>query len=150
MPNPGQKVRASDFISPSCTATRSVAQTGIVTSTPTALLFDTEVEDNLGMFAPTSDTITIKRAGTYVVTGYGAIESNATGYRRLLIELNGGGAYVAIDQRPAVATDATHMTISATIPCGLNDTLKLFIEHSSGANRATVGTPRFSATYQPT
>jgi hypothetical protein len=144
----GQKLRASDLNVPGCIVTRSTAQTGIVNLTPTAITFDTEVFDNLAMFTASSDTITIKRAGEYLVSGYCAIESNATGYRRLLIEQNGGGNYVVIDQRTAVSGDATHMTIQATLKCALNDTLKLFVDQSSGGSRSTAGTPRFAVTYQ--
>lgn len=143
----GQKVRAVDLESPVCVVTRSTALTGIVTATPTAITFDTEVRDDFGMFSGSSTTITIVRAGTYSVSGYCGIESNATGYRRLLVEQNGGANYVAIDQRPAVTGDATHMVISTTVLCSAADTLKLFVEQSSGGNRSTTGTPRFSATW---
>jgi hypothetical protein len=144
----GQKVRASDLNFPMCIVTRSTAQTGIATSVPTAITFDTEVVDNSAMFTASGTTITIQKAGVYLITGYCAIESNATGYRRLLIEQNGAANYVVIDQRMAVTGDATHMTISATLLCALSDTLKLFVDQSSGGNRATVGTPRFAAAYQ--
>lgn len=133
---------------PTCIVTRSVALTGIVTATPTAITFDTEEIDNDEMFIASSTTITIKTAGNYLVSGYCAIESNATGYRRLLIEKNGAANYVVIDQRMAVTGDATHMTISAGLKLAVNDTLKLFVDQTSGANRATVGIPRFAVAYQ--
>lgn len=153
----GAKLRASDLQTvndtaalalapPQAIVTRSTAQTGIVTGTPTAITFDTEEFDNLAMFTASSSTITIKRAGNYLIEAYAAIESNATGYRRLLLYKNGSG--LIIDQRPAVSGDATHMTASGMYVCALNDTLQLYIEHSSGANRSTAGTPRFAVTYQ--
>jgi hypothetical protein len=139
----GQKVRAVDLNGPACIVTRSTAQTGIVTATPTVITFDTEAFDNASMFTTSLPTeITITRAGNYTVSAYAGIESNATGYRRLLIEQNGGSNYVVIDERPAVNGDATHMTIGTFLSCQVNDKLKLFIEQSSGGNRSTVGTPR--------
>lgn len=143
----GQRVRASQLNAPACIVTRSTAQTGIVTATPTAITFDTEAFDNAGMFTAPGTTITITRAGNYDIFGYCAIESNATGYRRLLIEQNGGGSYVVIDQRPAVSGDATHMTIGTMLPCALGDTLKLFVDQTSGGNRSTAGVPRFSVAW---
>lgn len=155
----GQKLRASSLQAleddlavalkpPMCIVTRSTAQTGIVTATPTAIVFDTEQFDNAGMFSPSSSTITIKRAGNYLVSAYCGIESNATGYRRLLLEQNGSGNYTVIDQRMAVSGDATHMTIEEVIKCALNDTLKVFVDQTSGANRSTAGVPRFAVVYQ--
>jgi hypothetical protein len=153
----GQRLRASQLQAvsdtadlalkpPMCHVTRSTAQTGIATSTPTPIVFDTEVFDNLAMFSASSSTITIKRAGQYLIEAYAAIESNATGYRRLLLYKNGSG--FIIDQRPAVTGDATHMTASGFYDLAVNDTIQLYIEHSSGANRSTAGTPRLAVTYQ--
>lgn len=131
---------------PSCVVTRSTAQTGIVSATITDIVFDTEVFDNYGMFSPSSATITIAETGLYVVSAYLAIESNATGYRRLLINHN--GSFPAIDGRQAVTGDATHMTIGVPLLCNSGDTLKLAVEQTSGANRSTAGTPRFGVTWQ--
>jgi hypothetical protein len=126
---------------PCCLVTRSVAQTGIVTGTPTAITFDTEVFDNASMFTASSDTITVMRAGIYAIHGYVAIESNATGYRRPLIEAP-SGLFVTIDARPAVNGDATHMTITAMTSLTVGQTVKLYVDQTSGANRSTAGTPR--------
>lgn len=146
----GRKIRASELAAladpPACIVTRSTAQTGIVSSSPTALTFDTEVKDNDTMFTASSSTITIKTAGSYSVDGYGAIESNATGYRRLLLYVN--GSPTIIDERMAVTGDATHMTISTVYKFSANDTVQLYIEQSSGGNRSTAGVPRLAVAYQ--
>lgn len=133
-----------DFLTnpPMCIVTRSTAQTGIVTATPTDISFDTEVTDDYGMFTPTSATITLSHTGLWLVSAYCAIESNATGYRRLL--LNHAAAFVIIDARPAVNGDASHMTIQGVISATAADTIKVAVEQTSGANRATAGTPRLA------
>lgn len=162
--NAGSRVRASDLNAlvtgintnttaitaarkpPFCQVTRSTAQTGIVTATPTEVVFDTEVFDNDTMFSGPSGTITIKTAGQYYVSAYVGIESNSTGYRRLFLYKNGSS--LIIDERNAVTGDATHMTISGPYNFAVNDTLQLYVEQSSGANRSTVGTPRLAVAYQ--
>lgn len=127
---------------PCCLITRSTAQTGIVTATPTAITFDTEVFDNASMFTASSDTITLTRAGIYLIEAYIAIESNATGYRRILIEH--ASAFPLIDARPAVNGDATHMTASGIVSATAASTVRVLVEHTSGANRSTAGTPRLA------
>ncbi len=131
---------------PACAVTRSTAQS-IATATITSITFDTEVIDTTGtMFTASSTTITVPETGIYAVSGYCAITSNATGYRRLLLDQN--GSFVIIDARGAVNGDHTHMTLNTLLVCVAGDAIKLAVEQTSGGALNTVGTPRLTISWQ--
>jgi hypothetical protein len=131
---------------PACAVTRSTVQS-IPNSSITYITFDTELVDTTGtMFAASSTTITVPETGIYLASGYVGITFNATGYRRLLLDQNGG--FPIIDARTAVNGDHTHMTLNTLLVCTAGDAIKLAVDQNSGGAINTVGIPRLTLSWQ--
>lgn len=72
-------------------------------------------------------------SGLWIVAGYVEWDSNATGWRRLLI--NHSGSFAAGDTRAAVSGDATHQSALAVVVATAGDTIALGVEQNSGTSR---------------
>ncbi|WP_431728572.1 hypothetical protein [Verrucosispora sp. TAA-831] len=128
----GQDLGPGNLNTLAARASRSTTQSA-ASGALTAVNFNIEDYDNANMFAPTSTNMTLPVAGLWAFAGYAAVATNATGYRRLLIEVGVTGTYVTIDQRPAVAGDNTHMSIAGTYLANAGDQLRLIVQQNSGA-----------------
>lgn len=118
----------------------------------TAVNFDTQSFDTNNMFAPTSNIITIKTAGYYLVTGHFSFNANATGQRYVAAVLNatfsgsgdtatitGGTRIVAQTAATTVITQAV-MSISTIYSFAVNDKITLGAFQNSGGTLALNGT----------
>ncbi|MEU7771218.1 hypothetical protein AB0C44_07820 [Micromonospora taraxaci] len=94
--------------------------------------FDAEDWDNAAMFSATSSNISLPVAGLWGFAAFGAFASNATGLRRLLVDVNSTGSYPTINSRPAVSGDNTHITVSGSHVATAGDALQLFAHQTSG------------------
>lgn len=115
-----------------------------------ALTFNSEYFDTDGMHSTVSDTsrITLVTAGTYLVGGNVYFNANATGIRRIQIQLNGATviAYSAMD----IDSSTAHiMTVSTIYAFSANDYVELYAYQNSGGaldvKAATAYSPVFWA-----
>jgi hypothetical protein len=74
-------------------------------------------------YSYSSGTITINKAGLYRFEGYIEYASNATGYRRAGINLN-GLRYAGVSVAPALSS-ITRLMVTATIQCAVGDLIVL-------------------------
>jgi hypothetical protein len=74
-------------------------------------------------YSYSSGTITINKAGLYRFEGYIEYASNATGYRRAGINLN-GSRYAGVSVAPALSS-ITRLMVTATIQCAVGDLIVL-------------------------
>ncbi|MEU7677886.1 hypothetical protein AB0C42_24100 [Micromonospora taraxaci] len=112
---------------------RRTTTLSLATGTITPITFDLEDFDNAAMFSPPAAVLTLPVAGLWGFLAYGGIASNATGHRRLLVELGPTGSYPTIDQRPAVSGDDTHITLSGSHSASSpGEQLRLAAQQNSG------------------
>ncbi|MDG4762377.1 hypothetical protein [Micromonospora sp. WMMD710] len=143
-------VHTGDYLTPARLNTRSVrarrsTTLSLTSGTITGVTFDTEDWDNAAMFAPSSTVITLPVAGLWAFAAFGAFTSNATGLRRLLIDVNATSTYPYIDSRPAVSGDNTHVTLTDTHVAAAGDTLQLFAHQTSGSTFNLLANCRLAA-----
>lgn len=130
-------IQAGQYLRPARLNTRAVraSRAGVLSLTSgtiTPIPFDTEDFDNASMFAPTSTSIFLPVAGLWGFSAYGGFASNATGIRRLLVELGSTGAFPTIDERNAVTGDVTHITVSGSHVAAAGEALRLNAHQTSG------------------
>lgn len=119
----------------------------------TDVSFDVEVYDTDGMFDPADPTkLTIKTAGTYLLTGAVRWAPNATGVRTIGIVPNDNGiAWFAADTRVASASEATRHGVSTVTRLAAGDYVELTAYQTSGGalNTDNAGSPQvhLSATW---
>jgi hypothetical protein len=121
-----QNIVARNASLPTCSVSRTTS------STPGAnvpITFDVEGFDNDGMFAPSSDTITIKTAGIYAIHWYLSLSgTSGTVVPNLLI--NGGevfGQEIGVFGR---------VNLNYIYKFGVNDTLKFRVFFTGGTFQA--------------
>lgn len=100
----------------------------------TPITWDTEDYDNSSIVTSPSALITLPEAGLWAFLGFVAIQSNGTGYRRLLMDPNLSATYPTIDARAAVSGDNTAITISGTYVAAAGDQLRLNAQQNSGGS----------------
>lgn len=143
-----QPVTAAGFLlaPPTCVLTTTTT-INPASGAATVQTFNTTTEDTDGMADLANNQIVCKTAGLYVLTGYLAFASNATGYRGALIYVN--GAIVVSDYRPAVSGQATPIPVeSRPFRLAVNDTVQLRGIQTSGGpllTQITNGTAYLSA-----
>ncbi|MET7867989.1 hypothetical protein [Micromonospora taraxaci] len=131
-------IQTGDYLTPARLNTRSVrarrtTTLSLTSGSVTAVPFDAEDWDNAAMFSATSSNISLPVAGLWGFAGFGAIQSNATGLRRLLVDVNSSGTFSpAVNSRPPVSGDNTHITISGSHVATAGDTLQLCAHQTSG------------------
>jgi hypothetical protein len=121
-----------DWLSdPPIVAVRRAATQSINTATFTNVLWDTEDLDLYGMFAATSDTITITQAGLYEVMFYGSFAANATGTNSLIMRANGVTDF-GTGTSPG---DGTVRALCATsyYDAAVGDTIVFIVRQTSGS-----------------
>lgn len=133
----GNVIRASDINNlispPRCEVSRVAAQS-IASGSATTIQFDTEVSDNDTMFAPTSDTVTIKTAGKYEVIGGGNI-AGASGLKVWEVLKNGVIQRAGATTGPDTAAQSGRTNVVVEVTCVANDTIKLQAFQNTGANQ---------------
>jgi hypothetical protein len=97
------------------------------------LTFDSERYDTDSIHDPgQSARLTCKTAGKYLISGHVLFAANATGYRGLIIRLN-GSATLAIMRTPALgASDYPILSIATVYNLNVNDYVELIAEQNSG------------------
>ncbi len=108
-----------------------LAVQSITNSVDTAIVFDSTLVANTGMFTPSSATITIVDGGVYTVSGWVDVAAGTTGIRQLEVVQNGTTA--VSDARNAPSAFTNRMTITGLIICAAGDTLGLFVFQSQGS-----------------
>jgi hypothetical protein len=113
-------------------------QTGVVTSTWTAVTFGTEPLDALGEFA--SNTFTATHDGLYFIRASAAMLSVNNGVL-VRVAITKGGTRILVDERCNATGSATDVvaSISAPIALAAGDTIAVQVWHNHGANRDVSG-----------
>lgn len=127
----GQKLTSARLTTKTSRARRSTALS-LTSGTITPITFDVDDFDNASIFGPPSTALTLPTAGLWGFAAYGGFQSNATGLRRLLVEIGSTGTYPTIDERNAVAGDVTHITCSGSYVASAGDILRLSAHQTSG------------------
>ncbi|MCP5005531.1 MAG: hypothetical protein GY941_16575, partial [Planctomycetes bacterium] len=124
------------FGTPSFSVYMNAAQTGIATSTFTKILFDTELFDTDGLFASYQVTPT---EGKWMFLARAGIIDVAGGKRVRIALYKNNTTAVAEGSRPYTADSSTASIGSVgtwLIDCDGVDTYQIYIEHTSGTNKA--------------
>ena len=135
----GDQVRDNDVwlsARPHCHVTKAAAQ-AISDSTETTLLFDTERRDNDTMHSTASNTgrLTATTAGFYLFWASGNFVANATGYRRILGNLNGSQLDPFGETEFAPSAGATtRVSLAFTYPMSATDYMQFTVYQTSGGN----------------
>jgi hypothetical protein len=99
------------------------------TATVTYSTQDGTTPANAG-FSESGGTVTVADAGEYEVEGFIEFASNASGYRRLSIDLN-GSLYTGVSVQ-AAPTSITRLDLNKTISIGAGGTIRLSATQTSG------------------
>lgn len=120
------------------------ADQSLTNSTETALAFNTEDFDTDVMHdtATNNSRLICKTAGIYIITGQVLWASNATGYRRLRIRLN-GSTVIGASEMGAVGTDVTYQSVPALWDFSVNDYVELMATQTSGGALAVTASGQF-------
>jgi hypothetical protein len=120
------------FVSPKARVTRSSTQS-ISNNTVTAVSFNSEQDDNDGIYSAGSPTrLTAARAGKYSVTGAIEWAANATGTRFLALRVN-GTTYIAMARQMTVTGGATtEMHIARDWDFAASDYVEMIVFQDSG------------------
>src|SRR5690242_10867425 len=103
-------------------------------TTDVPLNLDTEDWDSDNGHSTTTNTsrYTVQVAGTYRVTGIGGVIANATGNRKLGININGGNVRGAQVQLVGMGGNSWCGSVSTEVACVVGDYLEVVIWQSSG------------------
>lgn len=115
-------------------ATRSTAQS-IATATDEVITFDSASYNDWGAWNNVSNQarITAPVTGRYMVIGNATFAGNATGFRRLSIELNASSTLATIHSMSNLAGTATSLSVSAVHTFAVGDYVRLQVRQNSGA-----------------
>jgi len=120
-----------EFLSdPPTVAVRRAANQSINNAAFTNISWDTEDLDLFGMFAPTSDTITVTQAGLYEVHFFLSFAANATGVNELIMRANGVTDFGA-QTTPGSAT-VRALAASSWYNAAVGDTIVFIVRQTSG------------------
>jgi hypothetical protein len=138
---------ANLIVPPACRAERAVQTMN--NGSIMAVNFDTEAFDTDGMFSATSNFITIKTAGIYVVTASVGLAASASGNRIAFIYRNptySGSGDAATITGGTILAESSHAVQSSTVSgtsvttifnFAVNDKVALGFFQNSGLNLAT-------------
>ncbi|MEU1602691.1 hypothetical protein [Micromonospora matsumotoense] len=142
----GQKLTASRLNIRTCRARRTTILS-LTTGTLTPVSFDVNDFDNSSLFTAGGTLITLPVAGHWGFSAYGGFASNATGQRRVLVEIGTSGVYPGRDARPAVSGDLTHATCSGSYVASAGDQLRMVVHQTSGGALNLAADAYFSVWY---
>ncbi len=106
------------------------AAISIDTNTSTALTFDTERYDTSAYHTAGGSRLTAPATGYYLIIGNVRWASNATSYRQIGIQLN-GGSFIAFAISPPASTVIVQ-TISTVYLLDVNDYVELAVRQDTG------------------
>jgi hypothetical protein len=114
-------------------ATRSTAQS-IANATDAYIDFDSATYNDWGAWnaSATQARLTAPVTGRYMVIGNAAFAGNATGFRRLFIEVNGTTVISSQHSHANVAATPTSINISAVQTLAIGDYVRLGARQTSG------------------
>lgn len=123
----------------------SAAQTLASGTTDVAITLDTEDYDSDSGHSTSTNTsrYTVQVAGTYRITAIGGFANNATGNRKLGINLNGSNARGATVQLGAISTNSWCACVSVDLPLVVGDYVEMVMWQTSGGNLATAASIGF-------
>lgn len=117
-------------------------QTGIVTSTTTKLLLDTETTDVGGNFSTVTSLYTVPTTGLYLVIGACTyLNTLVVANKRYDVSITKNGAVTAVSENithSALATYVTAFTMNV-VSLTATDTLQLNSYHEAGVNQTAYG-----------
>lgn len=90
--------------------------------------FDTDVIHDT---STNNERLTCKTAGVYLISASVGFVSNATGFRALILRLN-GTTFIALDERPTVNGNALRLTITTVYQLAVNDYVEALAYQTSG------------------
>ena len=116
---------------------RNAVQT-LTTATAEAIIWTSENydENNLHSLSVTPERIIVDRPGKYNITAGLSYASNATGFRRTEIRIN--GAIIAPDSRVPITGGNTQVSLSLTVELEDTDYIELWAYQTSGGNLNTI------------
>lgn len=116
---------------PRCIVARTTNQS-ISNNTVTAISWDSEVLDPDGLIAVTATTVTIARAGVYLLTAGATFTNNGTGDRLLLLNVGGSELVGGGNSAPASVTNTTRMNAAQCIVANASDAITVSVLQTSG------------------
>lgn len=125
----------------------------IANASNVALTFNSERWDTDAIHDTTTNTgrLTCKTAGIYNIYGSVQFAASATGYRYLLIRLN-GSTFIASHGHTEVEAIVEDMSISTEYSLAVNDYVELMVHQNSGGaldvNASANYSPEFGMTFQ--
>jgi hypothetical protein len=127
----------NNFIVPPMVKASRITTQSIATGTDTFVTWPVEDFDTDGMYAPTSDTITIQTAGIYLCQAQLVFATNATGNRFIHIVKNDDATpsftlNIATGFIAGNATNNVILSCSCVASLAASDTLKVIAFQSSG------------------
>ena len=115
-------------------ATRSTAQT-LTTANDTAVSFDAATYNEWGAWnAGNAARLTAPVTGRYMVIANAIFEGNATGFRRLAIELNGASNQSVVHSHSNAGGTPTGMSLHTVLTLAVGDYVRLLAFQNSGGN----------------
>ncbi len=119
----------------SCEVTDASDQT-ISNATNTVVDFDSENWDTNTMHDTTTNNprITIKTAGKYLIAAAITFDNNATGYRQMILRVNGTTSETIDRRQNTGSTDDTVHTISTVMELAVDDYIELLVRQTSGGD----------------
>jgi hypothetical protein len=111
-------------------ANQSISSVGV-----TALAFNSERFDNDTIHSTSTNNtrLTCKTAGKYLIGGSVEWASNATGFRQLLIRVN-GSFYVDVGTVNPISGDTTKQGVKTLYQLAVNDYVELLVFQTSGGS----------------
>jgi hypothetical protein len=123
----------------------STAQTLTTGATDTPITLDTEDWDSDNGHSTTVNTsrYTIQVAGTYRIVAIGGFSTNATGNRKLGININGANARAGSIQQAGMASNSWNSCVVTELACVVGDYIEIVMWQTSGGNLATAASAGF-------
>ena len=113
-------------------ANRSTTQT-IPDATDTAISFDSASYNDWGAWVVgNAARITVPVTGRYMVIANATFAGNATGFRRIGVELNGAGTIAQVHSHSNAAGTGTSLSVSGVATLSVGDYVRLIVRQNSG------------------
>lgn len=111
----------------------------------TLLTFNSERYDLAGLHSTSVNTgrLTAPVAGRYAIVAHVTFDTNATGNRQVLVEVN-GATLIAADSRNAVSGSATHIAVATEYELAAGDYVQVYAFQNSGGALNVLALSNFS------
>lgn len=123
----------------------STAQALATGTADVAITLDTEDYDSDNGHSTSTNTsrYTIQVAGTYRIVALGGFSTNATGNRKLGININGAAARAGSIQQPGMASNSWNACVVTELACSVGDYIEIAMWQTSGGSLSTAASAGF-------